>query len=127
MVLAGAPRASTTKARRAGPAFEAVAWEWLEDGERKRGLKDSTIKDYRYLPRNHLLPAFGERPVRAIRRQDTERWHSGYERARTHHPIRLSGDELLPARGWRDGQRWRSTAPAVALVALAAVALLVLR
>lgn len=82
-ILAGAPRASATRGRRAGPVFETVAWDWLEHGERKRGLKHSTLKDYRYLLRNHLLPAFGERPVRAITRQEIERWHAGYERTRT--------------------------------------------
>jgi hypothetical protein len=30
MILARAPRASATGGRRRGPAFEAVAWEWLE-------------------------------------------------------------------------------------------------
>jgi integrase len=60
-----------------------VAAAWLEHGERKRGLKHSTLKDYRYLLRNHLLPAFGDRPLRAITRQEIERWHAGYERTRT--------------------------------------------
>src|SRR3954471_23837973 len=82
-ILAGAARASGTRRRQAGPAFEAVAWDWLEHGERKRGLKHSTLRDYRYLLRNHLLPAFGERPVRAVTRQEIERWHAGYERTRT--------------------------------------------
>jgi hypothetical protein len=31
-------------------------------------------QDYRYLLRNHLLPAFGDRPLRAITRQEIERW-----------------------------------------------------
>jgi integrase len=35
------------------------------------------------LIRNHLLPAFGERPLRAITRKEIERWQAGYERART--------------------------------------------
>lgn len=60
-----------------------MAAAWLEHGERKRGLKHSTLKDYRYLLRNHLLPAFGDRPLRAITRQEIERWHAGYERTRT--------------------------------------------
>jgi len=38
-ILAGAPRASATRGPRAGLALESVAWEWLEHGERKRGLK----------------------------------------------------------------------------------------
>lgn len=82
MILAGAPRA-TTRGRRRGPTFATVAAAWLEHGERKRGLKHSTLKDYRYLLRNNLLPAFGDRPLRAITRQEIERWHAGYERTRT--------------------------------------------
>ena len=61
-MLAAAPRAATRR-RAAGPRFAAVAAEWLEHGERKRGLKHSTLKDYRYLINTHLLPAFGELEV----------------------------------------------------------------
>lgn len=67
MILARAPRASTTRG----------------DGAALCSLKQSTLRDYRYLLRNDLLPAFGERPVRAITRQEIERWHAGYERTRT--------------------------------------------
>jgi integrase len=83
MILAAAPRSATKGRRAAGPRFAAVAAEWLEHGERKRGLKYSTMKDYRYLINNHLLPAFGEVEVRAITRHQIERWHAGYERTRT--------------------------------------------
>jgi Phage integrase, N-terminal SAM-like domain len=83
MILAGAPRETAASGRRRGPAFGTVAWEWLEHGERKRGLKQSTLKDYRYLIRNHLLPAFGERPLRAITQREIERWQARYERTRT--------------------------------------------
>lgn len=94
MILARAPHASATRRRRS-PSFGAVAWDWLEHGERKRGLKPSTLRDYRYLLRNHLLPAFGERPVRAITRREIERWHAGYERTRTAAGESLPRDEPL--------------------------------
>ena len=81
MILAGAPHQTATRGRRRGPSFEPVAVEWLAHGERKRGLKLSTLKDCRSLL-NHLLPAFGERPLRAITRQEIERWQAGYERIR---------------------------------------------
>jgi integrase len=68
-----------------------VAWEWLEHGERKRGLKHSTLKDYRYLIRNHLLPAFGDRPLRAITRQEVE------ARGLRAHPHRRAGHVVLGA------------------------------
>jgi integrase len=60
-----------------------VATEWLEHGERKRGLKDSTLKDHRYLINTHLLPAFGEHPIAAITRRHIETWHARYERTGT--------------------------------------------
>jgi len=82
-ILAAAPRAATKGRRAVGPRFATVAAEWLEHGERRRGLKYSTLKDYRYLINTHLLPAFGELEVRAITRQHIERWHSDYERTRT--------------------------------------------
>jgi hypothetical protein len=77
------PRAATRGARATGPRFAAVAAEWLERGERKRRLKYSTLKDYRYLINTHLLPTFGELELRAITRQHVERWHADYERTRT--------------------------------------------
>jgi integrase len=82
-ILAGAPRATTKGRRSAGPRFAQIAAEWLEHGERKRGLKYSTLKDYRYLINTHLLPTFGDQDVVAITRRDIERWHADYDRTRT--------------------------------------------
>jgi hypothetical protein len=82
-ILATAPRGTTRGRRGSGPTFGAVAAEWLQHGQRKRGLRYSTLKDYRYLINTHLLPAFGELEVRAITRRDIECWHAGYERTRT--------------------------------------------
>jgi integrase len=82
-MLAAAPRAATNGRRAAGPRFATVAVEWLEHGQRKRGLKHSTLKDYRYLINTHLLPTFGGLEIRAITRRHIERWHAGYDRTRT--------------------------------------------
>jgi len=82
-ILASAPRATTKRRRSAGPRFAQIAAEWLEHGERKRGLKYSTLKDYRYLINTHLLPTFGDQKVVAITRRDIERWHADYDRTRT--------------------------------------------
>ena len=60
-----------------------VAEDWILHGERKRGLKRGTLRDYRYTLRAHLLPAFGEHDIAAITRQDIERWHASYPRSRT--------------------------------------------
>ena len=80
-ILAAAPRAATRGRRAAGPRFASVAAEWLEHGQRKRGLKHSTLKDYRYLINTHLLPAFGELEIRPITRGHIERWHASPSRS----------------------------------------------
>jgi integrase len=82
-ILASAPRATSKGRRSAGPQFAQIAAEWLEHGERKRGLKYSTLKDYRYLINTHLLPTFGDQEVVTITRRGIERWHAGYDRTRT--------------------------------------------
>lgn len=52
-------------------------------GERKRGLKRSTLRDYRYTLDGHLLPAFGDQEIAAITWEAIERWHARYPRSRT--------------------------------------------
>jgi hypothetical protein len=76
--LAAAPRRTTRGRRHSGPTFAAVAAEWLEHGERKRGLNAR-----RYVVNGHLLPVFGQLELRAITRQHIEQWHTRYERTRT--------------------------------------------
>jgi hypothetical protein len=80
-ILTGAPRRATRRrGRGAVVTFGQVAAEWLEHGEKKRGLKYGTLRDYRYTLDRHLLPAFGEREITAITRQDIERSHARYDR-----------------------------------------------
>ena len=38
-------------------------------GERKRGLKSGTLRDYACTLRTHLLPAFGDQEIEAITRE----------------------------------------------------------
>lgn len=55
--------ATTGRAHRPDRTFADVAEDWLRDGELKRGLKRSTLRDYRQVLEAYLLPAFGELPV----------------------------------------------------------------
>jgi Phage integrase, N-terminal SAM-like domain len=82
-ILTGAPRRPTRPRPGSGTRFMDVAEDWMLHGERKRGLKHGTLRDYRYTLRTHLLPAFGDHDIAAITRQDIERWHAGYPRSRT--------------------------------------------
>ena len=82
-ILAGATPADAAQAR----VRDGASWTWPQTrtlhGERKRGLKHGTLRDYRYTLRTHLLPAFGDHDIAAITLRDIERWHAGYPRSRT--------------------------------------------
>jgi integrase len=82
-ILAAAPRKPTRARPGSGTRLMDVAEDWMLHGERKRGLKRGTLRDYRYTLRTHLLPAFGEQEIGAISRRDIEGWHSQYPRSRT--------------------------------------------
>jgi integrase len=82
-ILAGAPRRATRARPGTGTRFMDVAEDWMLHGERKRGLKRGTLRDYRYTLDGHLLPAFGDQEIAAITRQDIEGWHARYPRSRT--------------------------------------------
>jgi len=51
--------------------FQAYATRWVRD----RRLKPRTDELYQGLLRNHVLPAFGNRPVGEIREPEVRRWH----------------------------------------------------
>src|SRR5579859_711206 len=63
--------------------FADVAEDWLRHGELKRGLKRSTLRDYRQVLDAYLLPAFGPQPVHDVDAAVIERWHAGFRRSRT--------------------------------------------
>jgi integrase len=82
-LLAGAPRFPTRPRPGTGTRFMDVAEDWLAHGVLKRGIKRSTQRDYRQTLDTHLLPAFGDRDLRSITREQIETWHAGYPRSRT--------------------------------------------
>jgi integrase len=53
-------RAGEASRLRTGVTFKDAAEDWLRHGESERGLKPTTIIDYRSALRAHLLPTFGE-------------------------------------------------------------------
>jgi integrase len=56
--------------------FRVVAEDWYAHGETVRGLKASTLRDYRSVLDAHVLPAFGEQPIEAISARMIEAWRS---------------------------------------------------
>jgi integrase len=61
---------------RTGTTFRMAAEEWLRHGECERGLKPTTIVDYRSALRAHLLPTFGELSLEDITPRVIERRRS---------------------------------------------------
>jgi integrase len=66
-------RAGNASRKRTGITFKDAAQEWLRDGEGQRGLKPTTIVDYRSALRAHLLPAFGDIRLEDVTPQVIER------------------------------------------------------
>jgi integrase len=57
--------------------FREVADAWLRHGEMVAGWKPATLRDRRSSLHVHLLPAFGDRRVREITREEVRRWWRG--------------------------------------------------
>lgn len=68
-------RAGMTDRRRA--LFADVAEAWHAYGATVGGWKPSTVRDRHSVLRLHLLPAFGERSIQKIDRDDVRRWWRG--------------------------------------------------
>jgi integrase len=91
------------RAQRPDRTFGDVAEDWLRHGERKRGLKRSTLRDYRQVLDAYLLPAFGELQVAAVTSETIERWHSEFRRSRTAEKVLMVLRAILgyaARRGW---------------------------
>lgn len=94
------------RAHSPGRTFGDVAEDWLRHGELKRGLKRSTLRDYRQVLDAYLLPAFGAMPVHEVDAAAVERWHAGFRRSRTAEKVLMVLRAILGyalRRGWVPG------------------------
>jgi integrase len=73
-VLARARRGTLVGMRSGGATFAEAAAEWLRFIEQDRERKPSTVRDYRNVLSSRLLPAFGDRQLESITRDDIEAW-----------------------------------------------------
>ena len=91
------------RAHRPDRTFGDVAEDWLRHGELKRGLKRSTLRDYRQVLDAYLLPAFGSLPVHKVTTASIERWHADFRRSRTAEKVLMVLRAILGhalKRGW---------------------------
>jgi integrase len=61
--------------------FEQVAADWMSHGEYERGLKPTTLMEYRSVLRVHLLPVFGGRDLDSLTTREIDEWRSAKLRA----------------------------------------------
>lgn len=85
-ILTDARRGQLPGAVKTGATFADAAAEWLRYVEHDRKRRASTLRDYKNVVRNNLLPEFGEAPLGQV----TTDWIDGY-RARLVAEGRLSG------------------------------------
>src|SRR3954449_9594467 len=76
-ILADARRGQLVGRVRTGVPFSEAAEEWLRNGEHERGLKPSTLVDYRSTVSAHLVPAFGDLPLEAMTPGVIDGWLRG--------------------------------------------------
>jgi integrase len=91
------------RAHRPNRTFADVAEDWLRHGELKRGLKRSTLLDYRQVLDAYLLPAFGSMAAHEVSAAAIERWHAGFRRSRTAEKVLMVMRAILGyglRRGW---------------------------
>lgn len=67
---------------RRSATFRDVAEAWHAEGKTVAGWKPATVRDRRSTLNAHLLPVFGERPIREISRDDVRRWWRDLHNAR---------------------------------------------
>lgn len=76
-ILADARRGQLVGRVRTGVPFREAAEEWLRHGEHERGLKPSTLVDYRSTVSAYLVPAFGDLPLESMTPDLVDQWRRG--------------------------------------------------
>ena len=76
-ILADARRGQLVGRARTGVPFREAAEEWLRHGEHERGLKPSTLVDYRSTVSAYLVPAFGDLPLESMTPDLVDQWRRG--------------------------------------------------
>lgn len=77
-----------------GVPFETVALDWLEA---KRGrVRESTFMTYEHSVRYHLIPAFGDDPIRDLTARTWRLWQSGKMNGNPDIPVGDEDDDVTP-------------------------------
>jgi integrase len=95
--------ATVGRAHHPDRTFRDLAEHWFAHGERQRGLKPSTLADYRQALDAYLLPTLGELPAGQLTAERLEAWHAQFPRSRTAEKVLMICRAILAhalKRGW---------------------------
>jgi integrase len=74
--LTDADRGVLPEAQQTGATVGDAVEEWLRYVEHERGVRATTLREYRTSTRKHLVPAFGDRKLEAVTTRSIEAWKS---------------------------------------------------
>jgi len=75
-ILADADRGVLPGTTRTGATVKDAVEEWLRYVERERGVRATTVREYRSSVYKHVVPVFGSRRVESVTTRDIEHWKS---------------------------------------------------
>lgn len=100
-ILATAPTVPAGRSPHSGLTFKDAAEEWYDDGKKRRGLKPSTLVDYRQVLNTYLLPQFGSVPLKTLTKHAIQIWHTQFGSTRTSEKVLMILRAILTRAGKR--------------------------
>jgi integrase len=73
-ILADARRGAALHTTSSGATIAEAANEWLRHSEWERGVKASTLREYRSVVEAHIVPRFGHQSIDAVTAREVESW-----------------------------------------------------
>ncbi|MEZ5101211.1 MAG: site-specific integrase [Thermoleophilia bacterium] len=106
-LLVEARRGTLPIREKSGATFADAAAEWLRYAEHERGVKPSTLRDYRTSVRAYLLPAFGHLALEDVTPDRIDLWRSRLLAERRLSRRTAEGDDQPPRIFARAKRVWR--------------------
>jgi integrase len=73
-ILTDARRGALPYSTASGATVREAAEEWLRHSEWERGVRASTLSEYRSVVEAHIVPRFGEQSIEAMTARQVEAW-----------------------------------------------------
>jgi integrase len=73
-ILADARQGAALHSTSSGATVSEAAHEWLRHSEWERGVRASTLREYRSVVEAHIVPRFGHQSIEAVMAREVEAW-----------------------------------------------------